>query len=176
MCNGLIVGAALLRDVSSRNPMGEGRPQITGLLVVICQQLRLRRAHKTVVKFLQCVCDTLVKDLTSALEQAHIGGIAGQGVFEGVNVTTYAAYQQARFDKLSQGDIERRRTHVENWCQQTRRKFTTDCGPHLRNFLDRRHTVEARHKGVVQTGGDCERWQRPVEPPGIGTFPQQPGL
>jgi len=90
MCNGLIVGAALLRDVSSRNPMGEGRAEIPGLLVVIGQQLRLGRAHETVVKFLQCVGDTLVADLTSAFEKARIGGIAGQGVFESIHVTAAA--------------------------------------------------------------------------------------
>src|SRR5437899_2081572 len=80
--NGLLVGAALFRDIAGPDPVSEGGAVILGLLVMIGQQFRLRCADKTIVKFLQRGCDTLVADLSAALEQARIGGIAGQGVLE----------------------------------------------------------------------------------------------
>jgi hypothetical protein len=85
---------------------------------MIGQQLRLCRSDEAVVKFLQCAGDALVTDLPAAAEQACIGCVAGERVFERIDVVT-AAYQQARLDQLRQGAVEGGCAHVEDRRQQT---------------------------------------------------------
>ncbi len=152
MSDGLRIGAALLRNIAGRDPMGEGRTEITGLLVVKGQQLRLARADKIVVEFLQCGCNTLVADLTTAAEQARIGGIAGQCVFERVDVAA-TAHQQAGVDELGQGGAERSLVHVEDGRQQPRRELTADCGADLRDLFYRCHAVETGHERSANSKG-----------------------
>jgi hypothetical protein len=53
MSDCLRIGAALLRKVASCDPMDEGCTEIAGLLIMIGEQLRLSRADKAVVEFLQ---------------------------------------------------------------------------------------------------------------------------
>jgi hypothetical protein len=52
---------------------------------MIRQQFRLRRAAKAVVECVQHGCDTLVADLTPALEQTRVSHISSESVDEGVN-------------------------------------------------------------------------------------------
>ena len=52
---------------------------------MVRQQLRLRRADRTIVKFLQRGCDALVANLTPALEQAGVSHIARESMVERIN-------------------------------------------------------------------------------------------
>jgi hypothetical protein len=85
MSDGLGIGAALFRKITGRDPMGERGAEIPGLLIMIGEQLRLGRADKTVVEFLQCRCDTLVIDLTPAPEQTCVSHIAGESVVKSIH-------------------------------------------------------------------------------------------
>ena len=75
MCNSFLVSATLLGDVAGCDPAREGRTAVSGLLEMIGQQLRLRRTHEPAVEVLQRGGDTLVADLTSALQQTGIGHV-----------------------------------------------------------------------------------------------------
>ena len=60
--------------------------------------------------------------------------------------------------------------------QQGIGKLAPDRGADLRDLLDRRKPVEARHQQILQRRGDRERRQRAVEAVALALFDQEPGL
>ena len=94
-------------------------------------------------------CLALIDDATVDLLKG-LGGVAGQGVFEGISPVNSATDEQAGVDKLGQGGIQRGRVHAEDRCEQTSRKLAADGGAHLRNLFHRRHAVEAGNERIVQ--------------------------
>ena len=72
---GLLIGAVPLRDIAREDPIRERRAEILGLLKMVCQQFRLRRLNVAVIEILQHSRNTMVADLTAALEHAGIGNV-----------------------------------------------------------------------------------------------------
>ncbi len=116
--------------------------------------------------FAQRLPDLLMQDLPAAFQQAFIGRVLHQRVFERVARGGKLAGSEDEFGflQLRERGYQRRLVATDDRVQQQVGEVAPDRCADLGDFLYRREPVEAGHQRILKGRGDRERRHGAVEP------------